>query len=469
MRIFSLLVLCGIFSAMLPAPAHATTITDFELKSVVEIYAYNDDDEWYVSGTGFTESYSAECVVTATHVITDDDDMPFENIYVIFDAGTEEETMYEATPIVAYTDVDIAFLCITDETFPEQFRHFFPLDVEVFAGIETGDDVTALGYPTSSSDTVTASFGQVTGFDPWFEERDILKTDVPVAGGVSGAPALSEDETILGMFVGYDEDTGGGLQTTYAVSADLLKYIGDLAGETLLSMIQEADDSPMPEGCSYDQDEELFSMDGEWYYDLECSRKTDESLEEMIAAQYEYWCNEEAHKQYVASAAYTLSDDESSLSVDDWREYLNSLCGELDESDIYNYATPEQTLGARLIKSEEFSAVYAVLADGKRHAFPTQAVYESWYGEDFSEIETVSSEELASYMIGSNVTFQPGSLIKIPSIAKVYMVSDEEELRWTVDENTANALYGSEWAKSVHDVSEAFFMNYAGVGEEIQF
>ncbi|MEK9156878.1 MAG: hypothetical protein AAB448_01955, partial [Patescibacteria group bacterium] len=201
----------------------------------------------------------------------------------------------------------------------------------------------------------------------------------------------------------------------------------------------------------------------------ECSRKTDESLEEMIAAQYEYWCNEEAHKQYVASPAYTLSDDESSLSVDDWREYLNSLCGELDESDIYNYATPEQTLGARLIKSEEFSAVYAVLADGKRHAFPTQAVYESWYGEDFSEIETVSSEELASYMIGSNVTFQPGSLIKIPSIAKVYMVSDEEELRWTVDENTANALYGSEWAKSVHDVSEAFFMNYAGVGEEIQF
>ncbi len=112
--------------------------------------------------------------------------------------------------------------------------------------------------------------------------------------------------------------------------------------------------------------------------------------------------------------------------------------------------------------------MYAVLADGKRHAFPTQAVYESWYGEDFSEIETVSSEELASYRIGENVTFQPGSLIKIPSIAKVYMVADEGELRWMVDEDTASSLHGSEWAKSVHDVSEAFFMNYAGVGEEIQ-
>lgn len=451
-----------------PSFVHATTITDFELKGVVEIYAYNDDEEWYVSGTGFTDSYSAKCVVTATHVITDDDDIPYENIYVIFDAGTEEEMMYEATPIVAYTDVDIAFLCITDETFPEQFRHFFPLDVDAFAEVETGDSVTALGYPTSSSDTITASFGQVTGFDPWFEERDILKTDVPVAGGVSGAPALSEDKTILGMFIGYDEDTGGGLQTTYAVSADLLNYIGEIAGEALLNTIQEADESPIPEGCSYDQDEGLFSMDGEWYYNLECSRMVDESLEEMIATQYEYWCNEEAHEQYVASAVYTLSDDESLLSIDDWREYLNGLCGELDESDIYNYATPEQTLGARLIKSAEFPAVYAVLADGKRHAFPTQAVYESWYGEDFSEIETVSSEELSSYTIGTNITFQPGSLIKIPSIAKVYMVSDEQELRWMVDEDTALALYGSEWAQSVHDVSEAFFMNYTGVGEEIQ-
>lgn len=467
-KIFPVALLGALCMGAIPSWTHAATFSDFELKSIVQIYAYNDDDDWYSSGTGFTESYSGECVVTATHVITDENDEQLENIYVIFDAGTEEEMAYEAVPIAAYTDADIAFLCISDETFIEQFRHFFPLDTEAFADVSVGDEVTALGYPASSSTTVTASFGQVTGFDAWIEDRDILKTDVPVAGGVSGAPALSEEKTILGMFVGYDEDTGGGLQTTYAVSADLLQYINNLAGETLLSALQEADESVIPEGCAYDEDEEAFMLDDVPYYDAVCSKRASESLEEMIAAQYEYWCNEEAHEQYIQSAAYTLSDEEDALSVDDWRGYLNGLCGELDEGDIYNYATPNQSLNARLIKSAEFSAVYAVLDDGKRHAFPTEEVYKSWYGEEFSLVETVTSEELAQYPLGKNITFHPGTLIKIPSVAKVYMVSDEDELRWVVDEATADVLYGEDWAQEIYDVSEALFMNYAGTGEEIQ-
>ena len=111
-------------------------------------------------------------------------------------------------------------------------------------------------------------------------------------------------------------------------------------------------------------------------------------------------------------------------------------------------------------------AVYYLGQDGKRYVFPHEKVFYSWYA-DFTGVETVSSDELAGYAIGGNVTYRPGSkMVKIESDPKVYAVSQNGTLRWVATEAVAQALYGSSWNTKVDDISAAFFINYT-MGSDI--
>ncbi len=111
-------------------------------------------------------------------------------------------------------------------------------------------------------------------------------------------------------------------------------------------------------------------------------------------------------------------------------------------------------------------AVYYVGNDGKRYVFPNDKVYFSWY-QDFSQVVTVTDSELASYVIGGNVTYRPGvRLVKIQSDPKVYAVSRGGVLRWITTEALAARLYGADWNKMIDDVPDSFFVNYT-TGEPI--
>lgn len=120
-----------------------------------------------------------------------------------------------------------------------------------------------------------------------------------------------------------------------------------------------------------------------------------------------------------------------------------------------------------LIRCPDFSAVYRVEEDGKRHAFPNERIYYSWY-EDFSEVEMVSCDALANYAIGSNVPYQAGTrLVKMPSVATVYAVEPDGILRPIPSEAYAVTVWGDGWAQRVDDLSEAFFPSYE-VGESLE-
>ncbi len=113
-----------------------------------------------------------------------------------------------------------------------------------------------------------------------------------------------------------------------------------------------------------------------------------------------------------------------------------------------------------LIKGTETAAVYEVGVDGKRHAFPSSSVYFSWY-QDFSAVQTVSADVLASFPLGKNVTMRPGTnLIKIVSSPDVYAVYPGGVIRWIPDETVAQILFGYDWNKKVVDVADVFFTNY---------
>lgn len=111
-------------------------------------------------------------------------------------------------------------------------------------------------------------------------------------------------------------------------------------------------------------------------------------------------------------------------------------------------------------------AVYYYNTDGKRLVFPNEKTYFTWYS-DFSNVKTITDAELAAITIGGNVTYRPGkNLVKITTDPKVYAVDVNGSLRWVTTEAMAVGLYGNDWAKNVHDIPDAFFVDYS-IGKSI--
>ncbi|GEM_PF-509947 len=112
-----------------------------------------------------------------------------------------------------------------------------------------------------------------------------------------------------------------------------------------------------------------------------------------------------------------------------------------------------------LIKMAGNSAVYYY--DGtKRFVFPNEKTYKTWYS-DFSGVVTVSATDMYTISIGGNVTYRPGTyLVKITTDPKVYSVEPGGKLRWVTTEAIAISLWGANWNTKIHDVSDAFFVNY---------
>jgi hypothetical protein len=131
------------------------------------------------------------------------------------------------------------------------------------------------------------------------------------------------------------------------------------------------------------------------------------------------------------------------------------------------YFTPGNLSCSLLAKIETSTTVYCLHADGTRSVFPNDATYHAWFA-DFSGVMTVQTEQLAAYRLTQNVTMKPGTMIKIQTDPKVYLVSNVGgTLRWIENENRAVELYGEGWAGFVQDVPDTFFINYK-VGAPIQ-
>lgn len=128
--------------------------------------------------------------------------------------------------------------------------------------------------------------------------------------------------------------------------------------------------------------------------------------------------------------------------------------------------SPPCESGSR-IKATGSKSVYYCGADGKRYVFPNDKTYYTWY-QDFTGVTTITPEALGNIPLGGNVTYRPGvKMIKILSDPRVYAVDHGGTLRWIAAPDIAAALYGSDWAKKVEDVSDAFFINYK-IGEDIK-
>lgn len=106
-------------------------------------------------------------------------------------------------------------------------------------------------------------------------------------------------------------------------------------------------------------------------------------------------------------------------------------------------------------------AVYYVDAVGKRHPFPNDKAYFTWY-LNFDAVVTVTPAELSAMPLAKNVTYRPGiKLVKFQTLNRVYAVTRGGMLRWVATEEIARGLYGDDWNTKVDDISDAFYANYS--------
>jgi hypothetical protein len=122
--------------------------------------------------------------------------------------------------------------------------------------------------------------------------------------------------------------------------------------------------------------------------------------------------------------------------------------------------TPTTLSVGDLIKSSLSTSVYYYGSDNKRHVFPNEKTYKSWY-PDWAGIKTVTTSQLQGIALGANVKVRPGTvLVKIDTNPKVYAVEPNGLLRWVPTETRANTLYGSAWATKIIDVPLVFWVDY---------
>ncbi|NBX49514.1 hypothetical protein EBT25_06130, partial [bacterium] len=116
------------------------------------------------------------------------------------------------------------------------------------------------------------------------------------------------------------------------------------------------------------------------------------------------------------------------------------------------------------------STIYYIDQDMSRRPFFDAQTYLT-YEDDFDAVTEVSSNTLAKFSIGAPMMPKPGVvLVKIQSVAKVYMVEEAAdgsyELRWITSEEVAEDMFGSQWSSYVLDVDATLFTRYE-MGDDV--
>ncbi|MFH1078528.1 MAG: Ig-like domain-containing protein [Patescibacteria group bacterium] len=172
----------------------------------------------------------------------------------------------------------------------------------------------------------------------------------------------------------------------------------------------------------------------------------------------------------VATKAYTFTQDGTSAVYAQCRDTSSNTgtSASTAVSVMKQVILPGPTQGALIklvcpagaLSDNPCKAVYYNGTDGKRHAFPNDKVYFTWYA-NFDAVTEVSASAMAALPLGKNVTYRPGTrMVKFASVPMVYAIAKGGELRWVKTEADAITLYGADWNKKIDDISEAFFANY---------
>ncbi|NBS67560.1 hypothetical protein EBT31_01415 [bacterium] len=131
-----------------------------------------------------------------------------------------------------------------------------------------------------------------------------------------------------------------------------------------------------------------------------------------------------------------------------------------DDDGVYRGSLLKIRCGTSPSVNDPCRAVYYYGEDGKRHAFPDESTFKTWYA-DFDDVIEISASSMASLPLGSNVTYRPGSvLIKFASSAKVYAIEGERTLRHYKTMELLRGDYGWDGEKYIVALPDYLYSSY---------
>ncbi len=161
-----------------------------------------------------------------------------------------------------------------------------------------------------------------------------------------------------------------------------------------------------------------------------------------------------------AATITSVCEEEETLPEETEEGTQDVLTGPSPWSGVIELIT--NTDGMTLIKGENYDTVY-LLEEGVRRPFTAESIYFTWFA-NFDDVETVTDATLSTIPLGIPVLPKAGTLVKIRSVAKVYLVTNGEEresLQHIPSESAATESYGTDWAKRVIDIDVILFDKFA--------
>lgn len=199
-------------------PANAA-IRENEIFAVGQILIYDSNDEVYSTGSAVVIDDDGH-VLTNYHVI--EPVILYQGFYPLFCITTDPEDPATCSFVVEIqyhdADFDLALLRITKvmdlngefhsfEEFKTIYDGYFPsvfFNHDQFNyGVNLGDEIRILGYPSTGGASVSYTNGSVSGFETFYYEGTkipwSIKTDADIDAGNSGGAAFDANDVFIGV------------------------------------------------------------------------------------------------------------------------------------------------------------------------------------------------------------------------------------------------------------------------------
>lgn len=175
------------------------------MSPTVQIVSYQYKPAGFVtamsSGSGTVISPDG-LILTNNHVIFDETEQkPLDGfeVCVTFDAKKQPLCQYTATLVANNEELDLALLQMEkQDVFGDALPSLKYLDYSPSPAPTEGQAVQVIGYPASGGETITATRGQISGFDT-FNGYKYFKTDTDFDHGSSGGTVLDGAGRFIGV------------------------------------------------------------------------------------------------------------------------------------------------------------------------------------------------------------------------------------------------------------------------------
>ena len=147
-------------------------------------------------------------IVTNYHVAGDDLEQTHDDYHAVYMSDPDKtfelpEFKYWAKFVAGSAEFDLAILKIYKTVDGKAFKAGFPsVPIADARKLIPGDDLTIVGYPAISGDTISVTSGEMSG---WLGEDQLgagsswIKTDTKISGGNSGGAALNPAGELIGI------------------------------------------------------------------------------------------------------------------------------------------------------------------------------------------------------------------------------------------------------------------------------